>query len=176
MKTMTDPRPILTAALKKAVKPYSAKLKEFFDGVPHHNEQINRYSAARAEEDWYSLHGRAAQGDKEAQEEIKAMPAPDFRSFRQKYATLENMYWEAFQNWHKTFDPTIAAAAKAALAEADKVAEETQRQLDAVHTFIGEPCTPSAFVAGEINNVRNLCRFILDDRAEKDPTFLKDYI
>lgn len=173
---LQNPQPLLDAAIKKALKPYADKLREFFDEVPRHNEQIARYSAQRAEEDWFSLHNRAAHGDKQAQEEIKSMPVPDYKAFRQKYGTLENMYWEAFQNWHKGFDQIIANAAKAILEEVEKHAPAAQKQLDEVHAELGEEISPSTWVRDECGRLRVLCSYIIDDRAEKDPNFLREYL
>lgn len=171
-----DPRPILANAVRKAVKPYASKLKQFFDELPEHHEKINRWSATRAEEDWYDLHDRASHGDKEAQKTLEQLPLADYRSWVKRYGTLEQVHWSTYDNWHKGFNATFLDAAKDILEEANKVAEFAQRQLDELHEMVGEPATPSAFVGGELNHVRVLCENIIHDRADKDPTFLKAYL
>jgi len=171
-----DPRPILEAAVRKAVKPYANKLRQFFSELPSHNENIARWSGARAEEDWYALHDRASHGDKEAQKTLEGLPLADYRSWLKRYATMETVHYNTYQNWHAGFNQAFVDVSKDVLAEADKVAVFAQRQLDEVHAAIGEPKTPSAFVAGELNHDRVLCNNIISDRAEKDPSFLKAYL
>lgn len=173
---LQNPEPLLKDAVRKALRPYAPKLREFFDELPGHHERINRWSAAQAEEDWYDLHDKASHGDKAAQKTLESLPLADYRSWLKRYGTMESVHHATYENWHKTFVPTFRDAARDVLEAAKRVGEFAQRQLDELHEAVNEPKTPSAWANGDCNHVVVLCRYILDDRAEADPTFFREYV
>lgn len=176
MKNPIDLNAALDAALTKSISSFKTELREAFATEKAKLAEVQRFSAERAETDFFAIHSKACAGDADAQKKLAEMPFPDLKTFAKRYAILADSHYAAVEAHRKSFRPVIVAACQKIASAAKAVAASAQAQLDSFCEATGEPAQESQWAKHRAGEVLGWIDAILEDRAEQDWRFIKDLV